>query len=290
VFLRDATRARGTVVIVPGGVSSARVTFGAVDFDTAVSLADSAVHLKDRPAPLGGILHVRPYSEFVVVGGDKKRLQVEPSPTPGLAWTTTPRFEVPCKGIEAPFDVRWPVAAMPAATATLYPLRPRIAVRATKAGPVVAHLEEVTGASEVAREGGAVQIRVELLRGEVLAWSDAADWTTTQPAPDADRDGRGGIAMGIEPRLACARGTELYVVRDDKIYAVGKLSTARTAQRDTGDWRFKDGKIVVEGRPFADPIPWSRVSDDFRVTNAYWNGGIDGDLIVPKSSCTVVTR
>lgn len=289
-FLIHGRGIDGEAWIDPGGRSSAHVRLGALDLDTGIVVADSTFRLRARPPTLGGILDVDEGTPVRVVGGDARKLSFEPADLGGLEWVAAaPRFDVPCKGVGWPDS--WKQLTWPATKDRLFAAHPKIAVRATPDGPVVARIT-VDEASEVERTGNAVKILALIGPGRIIAWSDAAAWNAKPPAP-VERNRESGSAAGVvggwAPRIACARGTKLYVIKNDQLYTVGRLSTATRPPIESGDWRFSKGKIVIDGGPVAPAsLPWFLVTDDFRVTNAYWLDEIRGELVVPKAGCAPV--
>jgi hypothetical protein len=289
-FLSRGSGIHGEAWIDPGGRSSAHFLLGALDLDTGIVVADSTFRLRARPPTLGGILDVDDGTPVRVVGGDARKLSFEPVDTGDLEWVTAaPRFDVPCKGVG--WADRWKDLTWPETKNRLFAARPKIAVRATPDGPVVARIT-VDEASEVARTGNAVKILALIGPGRIIAWSDADAWNAKPPAP-VERNGEKGAVAGMAgrwaPRIACRRGAKLYVIKDDQLYTIGRLSTATKPPTESDDWRFSKGKIVIEGAA-VDPasVPWFLVTDDFRVTNAYWLDEIRGELVVPKADCAPV--
>jgi hypothetical protein len=287
VFLSDVSGARGELVLVPGGRSAARVTFGAAVFDTGLALSQTTFSLSDRPAPLGGLLYPFEHTRFRVVGGDKARLSLALA-GPGadkLQWLTPPKLEVPCNGLQR--RGRWAnEPALPEATSTVYPLTEAVTVRAQKDGPVILRITVAhAGVLETAGSAVKVSARIESA-GTVIGWTDAAAWTSTPPRPPPSSDGgRGGSGrMGTTP-VECPPGAPLFLHKNDRLYAVGHLrdASADPLKLDP-DWRVLGPRVSLDRAmgSLPDGVPWVVLRDDFRVTNSYWHHGLMGSFVVPR--------
>jgi hypothetical protein len=285
IFLESMSGARGVVIVDPRGPSAARVSLGAATFDTRIALAQSPMRFPQKPAPIGGILRASERARGLVTGGDAARLELTIIDDDDVfEWVAPHATSFDCATF-ASKPVTWPTEVVAEGTKTLVPKNERLPVRASPRGDIVARVR-VQDAHVIKLDKGMTAIEAWTPLGVVAGWVDSAE-LVAPPTPTTGHienhsSGGGGGGMGrMRPvKVTCTPGAPLLLLRDDKLYRVGRLHDA-TDPPITSDWRIEsDGHVRLEITLSQPSSRYFVLEDDFRVTNSFWHHGVHGQFVV----------
>lgn len=283
VFLSDMSGQRGELSLDPKGTSAAHVSYGAATFDTKVSLADTRVTFPEKPAPLGGILLLAARASAVVVGGDASVLELAPLDERDVfEWASPPRVSTRCDAFAS--KSRWtsdpPPDTKDATDAVA--VHERTPVRASATGPVVARVSLGRLAAFAASQG-AVRIVADTPLGVVVGYTDEAEVRPWEASSKRDSGGGSGMGFLIPGKVSCPWGAPLFVLKNDRLYRVGRLRDATDPKGPDVDWRTlgKDG-VVLDGSVggVREGDRYAVLREDFRITNDLWHQGVGGSFVV----------
>jgi hypothetical protein len=286
VFVIGMAGHTGELSIDPAGRSTAKVDYGVMHFDAALSLASTTLRATFIEEPIGGILHLSPDAQMVITGGTADKLELRPLDTGDvLHWAAVPTQRFSCDALRRRPPPR-PMPVLEPGKRSVELNADQSGVRASEQGPVVAHLR-VGPATVLQERNGSIRIRVSTSMGEVVGWVDAKEWQAPRPRPPGKPSplyGYGTSGSAPPPVYArCALGSPVFLLRDGKASRVGRIW-------EMGDRTLTDSSFDIEGglktKLTSATDPKYVVPEDLlNVTEERQIILSRGDLVVEASSC-----